>query len=63
MKVKLNRPIYPFKSWEIITLDERRLKVLSWMYDVLEDDTDKKVNKKQIKKVSNKAILKNKNTK
>lgn len=58
MKVKFTRPVYPYGSGEIVELDERKLKSLEWMYEIVEE---KKV--KQVKKAKNKAILKNKNTK
>ena len=61
MKVKLLRPIYPYKSGDIIEMNEKKYE---YFKNQVEKVVEKKqIKKKQIKKWKNKAILKNKNTK
>ena len=71
MKVKLLRPIYPYKSGDIIEMNEKKYeyfknqaeKVVEKKQIKKKQIKKKQIKKKQIKKWKNKAILKNKNTK
>lgn len=58
MKVKLLRPIYPYKSWEIIEIDNKKYEYFKWQVEQVAEVVEKEVKKKR-----NKAVLKNKNTK
>ena len=69
VKVKFIRPVYPYKSWDVAYIDEKKAKHLKNQVEIAEyteeeeEKPEKPAKKKQVKKKSNKAILKNDNTK
>ena len=67
VKVRFLRPVYPYKSGEIGYIDEKKAKHLKNQVEIVQEEKEEKEQKpakrKQVKKKSNKAILKNDNTK
>ena len=71
VKVKFIRPVYPYKSWDIGYIDEKKVKHLKNQVEIVQEEKEVKPEKevqpvkkrKQVKKKSNKAILRNNNTK
>ena len=74
VRVKFIRPVYPYKSWDIGYIEEKKAKYFKNQVEIaeyIEEEKEAKPEKevkpvkkrKQVKKKSNKAILKPKNTK
>ena len=79
VKVKFIRPVYPYKSWDIGYIDEKKAKHLKNQVEIVQKDNKEKEDekeenreieevkpekkRKQVKKKSNKAVLRNNNTK
>ena len=59
VKVKFIRPVYPYKSWDVGYIEEKKVKYFKDQVEVIQE----KQEVKQVKKKSNKAILKPKSTK
>ena len=79
VKVKFIRPVYPYKSGEIAYIDEKKAKYFKNQVEIIKEDNKEKEDekeenreieevkpekkRKQVKKKSNKAVLRNNNTK
>ena len=59
VKVKFIRPVYPYKSWDVGYIEEKKVKYFKDQVEVIQE----KQEVKQVKKKKNKAILKPKSTK
>lgn len=71
VKVKFIRPVYPYKSWDVAYIDEKKAKYFKNQVEIVQEEKEVKPGeevkpvkkRKQVKKKSNKAVLNNNNTK